>query len=190
MYILVAGILIKILLLTFWLLLVIINNKSIKYLIYYNLREYKYLCFLEYCYVFKLLKILNIFLSKYFSHCTCPFVHFVRRLVLYAHRMQSSPQPSYMCFTWILNDMLNKNAQLKSPRHRTTVKTTQTDRGTSWGSGTGTGTGTTAATVSAKSAWTTLGTRSHKNSGRECESPEYFMSTSRPLTMASVRTPK
>jgi len=71
--------------------------------------------------------------------------------------------------------MLNKNAQLKSPRHRTTVKTTQTDRGTSWGSGTGTGTGTTAATVSAKSAWTTLGTRSHKNSGRECESPEYFI---------------
>jgi len=46
--------------------------------------------------------------------------------------------------------MLNKNAQLNSPRHRTTVKTTQTDRGASWGSGTGTGT--TATTVSAKSA--------------------------------------
>jgi len=32
----------------------------------------------------------------YFCPCTCPFVRFVRRLVLYAHRMQSSPQPPFL----------------------------------------------------------------------------------------------
>jgi len=111
MYILVSGILIKILLLAFWLLLVIINNKSsIKYFMYFILKEYELLCFLEYIYVFKLVKILNIFLSQrirnflYFFPLylsVCPLCPPARTLCPpYAKQPAAQLHVFYMNFKW------------------------------------------------------------------------------------------